>query len=102
MELATTSKLNDVSVWEADFPDMAQPLVAEGSLFPNCIGFFDGHFQRICRPLGTVALHQLIPAERFYNGYEKAFGLKYIVWCWPMALCLHGVNGPETIMMRLS
>ena len=72
------SKLNDVRVWEADFPDMAQRLVAEGSLFPNCIGFLNGHFQRICRPLGTVSLHQSLPAERFYNGYEKAFGLKYI------------------------
>ena len=25
-----------------------------------------------------MALHQSIPAERFYNGYEKVFGLKYI------------------------
>ena len=72
------SKLNDVCVWEANFPDMAQHLVEDGNLFPNCIGFLDWHFQHICRPLGSVALHQSIPAERFYNGYEKAFGLKYI------------------------
>lgn len=72
------SKLNDMSVLEADFPDMAQWLVDDGNLFPNCIGFLYRHFQCICSPLGSVALHQSIPAEHFYNGYEKAFGLKYI------------------------
>ena len=33
------SKLNDMCVWEADFLDMAQLLMDDGNLFPNCIGF---------------------------------------------------------------
>ncbi len=65
---AYSTCLNDLTVWEADFPAFA--VVIETRT--------DRHFQRIVQPGGHHNMHCKLSQCLLYSSYYKTHGLKYI------------------------
>ena len=63
------SKMGGIDVWTDLAPELARLAAAAGSPAPDVIGFIDGTFRPIARPVR----HQ----RQFYSGYKKRHGLKF-------------------------
>ena len=63
------SRMAGIHMWDSHAPMFAAQATACGSPAPRVMGFIDGTFRRIPRPLRNQ--------KHFYSGYKKGHGVKY-------------------------